>query len=106
MWGGGSDAARLDLDRILQQFGEHGAFGQEGMDGEGGYDVLERQVVSALLKHGPNYLADTLRVFRQWMEEHEYASLDVLRGSMNVARCPEPAMYARSHYIQTLQTWK
>jgi dihydroorotate dehydrogenase (fumarate) len=64
------------------------------------------QMVSALLKHGPNYLADVLRVFRQWMEEHQYDSLDVLRGSMNVARCPEPAMYARSHYIQTLQTWK
>lgn len=64
------------------------------------------QMVSALLKHGPGYLGDTLRVVRQWMEEHEYASLDILRGSMNVTRCPEPAMYTRSNYIHTLQTWK
>ncbi len=64
------------------------------------------QMVSALLKHGPGYLGDVLKVLRQWMQEHEYESLGVLRGSMNVARCPEPALYARSNYIHTLQTWK
>jgi dihydroorotate dehydrogenase (fumarate) len=63
------------------------------------------QVVSALLKHGAAHLADLLEGFRHWGEAHEYGSVDELRGSMNLARCPDPAAYERANYLHLLQSW-
>ncbi|RMH20055.1 MAG: dihydroorotate dehydrogenase-like protein, partial [Acidobacteria bacterium] len=48
------------------------------------------QVTSALLARGPAYLGELRRGFVAWLEEHEYASIDQLRGSMSLARCPDP----------------
>ena len=63
------------------------------------------QMVSALLERGP----DRLRVVRDevvaWMDEHEYASLDQMRGSMNLLRCPDPKAYERANYVDILQSW-
>lgn len=63
------------------------------------------QAVSSLLTHGPARLRELIDGLRSWMEAHEYASIDELRGSMNLARCPDPAAYERANYIQLLQGW-
>ena len=42
----------------------------------------------------------------QWMEEHEYESLEQMRGSMNLLRCPDPASFERANYIRILQGYK
>ena len=63
------------------------------------------QVVSALLKHGPSHLTGLVTGLRAWMEAHAYASVDEMRGSMNLARCPDPAAYERANYIHLLQGW-
>jgi dihydroorotate dehydrogenase (fumarate) len=64
------------------------------------------QLVSVLLQRGPVHL----RVLRQgmvdWMEEHEWESLDEMRGNMNLARCPDPAVYERANYMLMLQGWR
>ena len=39
------------------------------------------QMVSALLRHGPEHLAVLRRELVQWLEEHEYGSLREMRGS-------------------------
>ena len=41
-----------------------------------------------------------------WLEEHEYESLEQMRGSMNLSRCPNPREYERTNYVQILQTWE
>jgi dihydroorotate dehydrogenase (fumarate) len=41
-----------------------------------------------------------------WMEEHEWESLDEMRGNMNLARCPDPAVYERANYMLMLQGWR
>jgi dihydroorotate dehydrogenase (fumarate) len=41
-----------------------------------------------------------------WMEDHGYESLHQMRGSMNLARCPNPAAFERSNYIRMLQEWR
>jgi dihydroorotate dehydrogenase (fumarate) len=64
------------------------------------------QVVSALLKHGPQYLALLRERFLQWMQEHEYESLDQMRGSMSLERCPDPKAYERANYMHMLQSWR
>jgi dihydroorotate dehydrogenase (fumarate) len=60
------------------------------------------QMVSALLTHGPAYLKTIIDGFTQWLVEHEYHSLDQLRGSMALDKCPDPAAYQRSNYIHML----
>ncbi|MGE5242718.1 MAG: dihydroorotate dehydrogenase-like protein [Betaproteobacteria bacterium] len=68
-----------------------------------GADVV--QIVSALLEHGPARLRDVRRDFERWIDEHEYESLDQLRGSMSHARCPDPAAFERGNYMRILQSW-
>ena len=63
------------------------------------------QMVSALLRHGPAHLATVLADLRRWLEEHEYRSLEQARGSMSLARCPDPSAYERANYVQILQSW-
>jgi len=69
-----------------------------------GADVV--QMVSALLKHGPERLASILEEMTLWLGEHEYESLDQLRGSMSLQHCPDPAAFERSNYLLVLQGWR
>jgi dihydroorotate dehydrogenase (fumarate) len=64
------------------------------------------QVVSALLLRGPQHLAVMVRELREWMEEHEWASLEGMRGVMSLERCPDPEVYERSNYMLMLQSWR
>ena len=64
------------------------------------------QVVSALLQRGPAYLGQLIAGFRAWAEEHEYESLDQMRGSMSLARCPDPASFERGNYMRILQSFR
>ncbi len=63
------------------------------------------QVVSALLRHGPQRLAQLRADLVAWLEEHEYESLAQARGSMNLARCPDPVAFERANYLAALTGW-
>jgi dihydroorotate dehydrogenase (fumarate) len=63
------------------------------------------QLVSAILQHGPEQLTQMKKQMEMWMEEKGYASLLEMRGSMNLARCPDPRAYERGNYVRLLQTW-
>jgi len=64
------------------------------------------QVVSALLKRGPSYLATLRGELARWLEEHEYDSLGQAQGSMNLETCPDPQVYERANYMMMLQSWR
>lgn len=61
------------------------------------------QMVSVLLKHGPEHLAMILREMKDWMAEFEWDSLETMRGNMSLNRCPDPVAYERANYVQMLQ---
>jgi len=63
------------------------------------------QMVSALLRLGPQHLKSVLAEMKLWLEEHEYQSLEQLKGSMSLLRCPDPKAYERANYIRVLQSW-
>ena len=63
------------------------------------------QVVSALLRHGAEHLATLRRDLALWLEEHEYESLEQMKGSMNLLRCPNPRAHERANYMNVLQSW-
>jgi dihydroorotate dehydrogenase (fumarate) len=64
------------------------------------------QMVSALLLHGPAHLKAVRLGMIQWLEEHEYESLEQMRGSMSLTKCPNPQAFERSNYMRVLAGWK
>lgn len=64
------------------------------------------QLVSALLRHGPEHLKRVRTDLVQWMEERGYATLKQMRGTMSVDRCPDPQAFERANYMRTLQSWR
>jgi dihydroorotate dehydrogenase (fumarate) len=64
------------------------------------------QLVSAILQKGPDVLRKIREQMAQWLDEHEYESLDQMRGSMSLQRCPDPAAYERANYMRVLQSWR
>ena len=64
------------------------------------------QVVSALLRNGPEYLGRLRDGMQAWMEEHEYESVAQMQGSMSLFRSPNPAAFERANYQKILQGWR
>jgi dihydroorotate dehydrogenase (fumarate) len=61
------------------------------------------QMVSALLRHGPAYLRTVRREIESWMQEHEWTSLNEMRGNMGFQRIPDPAAYERANFRMSLR---
>lgn len=64
------------------------------------------QLVSALFVNGDHRLREIREELAAWAEQHEYESLDQMRGSMNLARCPDPGAFERANYVHILQSWR
>ena len=64
------------------------------------------QMVSALLRHGPEHLRMVLGEMEIWLGEHGYESLSEARGSLSHARCPNPGALERANYMRILQGWR
>jgi len=61
------------------------------------------QLVSALLRHGPDRLRIVRNEVEAWMIEHEWTSLDEMRGNMSLGRIPDPAAYERANFRMALR---
>ena len=68
-----------------------------------GADVV--MMTSALLRHGPEYIARVEAELRRWMEEHEYRAVSELRGSASAATVEDPSAFERANYMTTLHSW-
>ncbi|HKQ63280.1 MAG TPA: dihydroorotate dehydrogenase-like protein [Candidatus Polarisedimenticolaceae bacterium] len=93
-------SGRLDSD-LACSGGVHGGIDAVKAIMTGAHAV---QVVSALLRRGPQYLATLHAELKHWMEEHEYESVAQMRGSMNLLHCPRPGEFERANYIKLLQS--
>jgi dihydroorotate dehydrogenase (fumarate) len=69
-----------------------------------GADVV--QLVSALLRHGPAYIAVMRQGLERWMAWQKLGSLADVRGRASLASVASPAAYERANYIRALQSWK
>ncbi len=61
------------------------------------------QLVSALMKGGPGRLTLVRDGFARWGDEHEYASIGEMRGSVSRARCAHPHSFERGNYLHLLR---
>jgi dihydroorotate dehydrogenase (fumarate) len=64
------------------------------------------QLVSAILKRGPGHIKNLLTDIRQWMQENEYESIRQIRGSLSLARYPDPGAFERGNYMRVLNSWQ
>ena len=69
-----------------------------------GADVT--MMCSALLKNGHQHIANVLKGVEYWMLEHEYVSVQQMKGSMSQKSIADPAAYERAHYMKALNTYK
>ncbi|MHB1674180.1 MAG: dihydroorotate dehydrogenase-like protein [Acidobacteriaceae bacterium] len=61
--------------------------------------------VSELLARGIEQLSSIRAELLRWMEEHEYESIDQMRGSLSRRSVPDPSPFERGNYIKTLSSY-
>jgi dihydroorotate dehydrogenase (fumarate) len=64
------------------------------------------QLVSELLRYGPERIGAIRHGLEQWLDANGYASVQDVIGKMNLARVPDPSGYERANYVKLLQTWE
>jgi dihydroorotate dehydrogenase (fumarate) len=69
-----------------------------------GADVA--MMASELLLNGINRIKKIQEDMEQWMNENEYSSLEMMKGSMSQKKIAQPAAFERANYMKTLQSYK
>jgi dihydroorotate dehydrogenase (fumarate) len=69
-----------------------------------GADVT--MMCSALLMHGPEYIGKVLKDLEHWMQEHEYESIEQMKGSLSHKSIADPSAYERANYMKALNRYK
>lgn len=65
-----------------------------------GADVT--MLCSVLLRRGIEHLTVIEREMREWMEAHEYDSVEQIKGSMGQKNCPDPSAFERAQYMRAI----
>lgn len=61
---------------------------------------------SVLMRHGIERIRMIEEGVRLWMEEHEYESVEQMRGSMSQQSCADPSEFERAQYMRALRTFR
>jgi len=57
---------------------------------------------SCLLRHGIKHLKVIEQELRDWMTEHEYSSIQQMKGSLSQKYCADPGAFERAQYIRAV----
>src|SRR6266511_2133350 len=68
-----------------------------------GADVT--MLCSVLLRRGIDHIRVIEREMSEWIEEHEYESVEQLKGIMSQKNCPDPTAFERAQYMRSLSTY-
>ena len=63
------------------------------------------QLCSTLLQHGPARLTTLRDELDRWLDEHEYESVDQMRGSLSHRNAPDPSAFERESYLNVLESF-
>lgn len=63
-------------------------------------------MASELLENGVGRISEILKRMQKWMEQHEYDSIELMKGSMSQKSVAEPAAFERANYMKILQSYK
>jgi dihydroorotate dehydrogenase (fumarate) len=59
---------------------------------------------SALLRNGIKHLQSVEKAVVQWMQSHDYESVQQMQGSMSQLRCPDPEAFERAQYMRAVKS--
>lgn len=59
---------------------------------------------SVLLREGTKTISTILKGIEDWMEEHEYESIQQMQGSMSQKNCEHPQEFERAQYMKSLHS--
>jgi dihydroorotate dehydrogenase (fumarate) len=59
---------------------------------------------STLLRNGIRHLEHIEEGMLEWMEKHEYESVQQMKGSMSQLRCPDPSAFERAQYMKAVKS--
>lgn len=62
-------------------------------------------MTSALLQRGIPHATKVLADMQAWMEEHEYPSVQVMRGCMSQRAVADPGAFERANYLKVLSSY-
>jgi dihydroorotate dehydrogenase (fumarate) len=70
-----------------------------------GADVT--MLCSALIRRGIPYITLVERELAEWLEQHEYDSVEQLKGCLSQLKCPTPEAFERAQYVRGIATsWR
>ena len=107
----GPQALRLPLTWVGILFGRIRANLAATSGVHGPEDVIKLLMVGAdvtmlcstLLRNGISHLRYIEDGLREWMEKHEYESVQQMKGSMSQLRCPDPTAFERAQYRRAVK---
>jgi dihydroorotate dehydrogenase (fumarate) len=67
-----------------------------------GADVT--MLCSILLRNGIDHIERIEQGLLEWMEKHEYDSVQQMKGSMSQIRCPNPSAFERAQYMKAVKS--
>ncbi len=62
-------------------------------------------MTSALLIRGLGYVTELIKNILDWMEEHEYESIQQMQGSMSQESVRDPSAFERANYMRVLRSY-
>ena len=62
-------------------------------------------MTSAVLRHGASRVRTAIDELARWLDDHEYVSVDQLRGCMSYTTTDNPAAFERANYRKVLHSW-
>jgi dihydroorotate dehydrogenase (fumarate) len=68
-----------------------------------GADVT--MLCSVLLRKGIDHIRVLEHVMREWLEDHEYESIEQIKGIMSQKNCPDPTAFERAQYTRALKSY-
>jgi dihydroorotate dehydrogenase (fumarate) len=69
-----------------------------------GADVT--MLCSVLLRRGIGQIAVIEREMCEWMEQHQYDSVEQLKGSVSQKNCPDPGAFERAQYMRAVSSFE
>ncbi len=62
-------------------------------------------MTSSLLRNGVHHAGYVLKELDRWLDEHEYASIQQMCGSMSYNSVPDPTAFERGNYMKVLSSY-
>ena len=62
-------------------------------------------ITSAMLSQGIDHIRKIEEDLAEWMEEHDYKSIQQMQGSMSAGKVADPAAFERANYMKVLSSY-